>query len=94
MARTPGPWRIEDAEDAYGYFTISRANGAEYSTEQVATVYELEDANLIVALPLLLAVVEQVAAHFAYTDAPLGVAARAALARINDLTSPSLRNSG
>jgi len=45
------------------------------------TVLSDADASLIAAAPDLLAVVEAVAKYFADTDAPLGIQARAAIAK-------------
>jgi hypothetical protein len=54
VERTPGPWRIEDAPDAYGGLSISGDNGSEYSDNVIATVYAEANARLIAAAPDLL----------------------------------------
>ena len=46
------------------------------------------NARLISAAPDLYAVAERIAEHFAYTDAPLGIAARAALAKARGEVQP------
>jgi hypothetical protein len=76
---TPGPWKAVEratavrASDPTIEFTCAIGEDA---VSMLAF-----DAYLIAAAPDLLQVAELVAAHFADTDAPLGAAARAAIAK-------------
>ncbi len=77
----PGPWVVEPITENVGYrYSVGCKHGW-----WVAAIANHEDAEanarLIAAAPELLEVVKAVAAHFADTDAPLFVAARAAVAK-------------
>ena len=85
---TPGPW------EARGYWSNPNTDTLVWDKEaaichvfprsEMGTLNEetrTANARLIAAAPYLLAVVEAVAKYFADTDAPLGIQARAAIAR-------------
>lgn len=78
--RTEGPWRL--SHEADGTYIRSASGGLIARMESGSQ--PMRDANgvVIAAAPDLLAVVERCAAHFEGTDAPLGIAARAALSRV------------
>ena len=76
---TPGPWVIGAEGEIYGPDVSGTMQYREIIPAD--TVLSDADASLIAAAPDLLAVVEAVAKYFADTDAPLGIQARAAIAR-------------
>lgn len=94
-AHTPGPWildgeeRVERTGALVGvYVAQRRADGMPdgricecFGNCLVTTDDELRaNARLIVVAPALLDIARRVAEHFADTDAPLGIAARTAIA--------------
>lgn len=85
---TPGPWhkfRLKNPTGGEPAFRID-ADGptlflhVEACSDGYCIGQNEANANLIAAAPALYGVAEAVAAHFADTDSPLGIAARAALA--------------
>jgi len=95
---TPGPWKIghADAASTGPHTYIERTYNGDGVTEIAGTytIAEVADqaflpegtqeanARLIAKAPALVELARRVAAHFADTDAPLGMAARALLAEI------------
>jgi len=93
---TPGPWRAEwiRPDKAKGHTfdptcsTLGESPG--YGVVRLADIPDPLDeeaeanARLIATAPALAALARRVAAHFAGTDAPLGLAAAALLAEIDD----------
>ena len=91
---TPGPWTIGNGDDLQeGHVSIDALDHG--ALAQV--VWKMIDddhsprceanARLIAAAPELLEIAKQCAAHFVDTDAPLGSAARAAIAKATGETS-------
>ena len=86
---TPGPWKIDSGAKSPGIMIAAGSiiHGGGYM--QVATVHKgwpggsvaQANARLIAAAPDAIAVCERVAAFFEGSDAPLGEAARAAIAK-------------
>ena len=77
LSYTAGPWVIQGARASDTTWAVGRKGSG-----SVAFVRSMENATLIAAAPDLYALAEQVAAHFADTDAPLGELARALLAKV------------
>jgi hypothetical protein len=81
---TPGPWKWQTYGELLGK-DASRVLYACHSDLDGSSV-EFEnnsDASLIAAAPELYEIAKRTAAHFEDTDAPLGIAARAALAKVD-----------
>ena len=82
---TKGPWRISDYRHInadVGQRYIDAHDGIVCETYRGRAIDEtVANATLIAVSPELYALAEKVAVHFADTDAPLGIEARAALAK-------------
>jgi hypothetical protein len=78
---TPGPWRLDDI----GGDDYNAIAGGEDGSIIASTWGGTHPANarLIAAAPELYEIAKRTAAHFEDTDAPLGIAARAALAKVD-----------
>lgn len=71
---------VSDNEDAAEEM-LGEDEAKECSVEQRAALAMLADVRELIESESLLAIAEEVAEHFAGTDAPLGIAARAAIAK-------------
>ena len=92
---TPGPWKYGGPVKLASFqmhpsvgdplWEVGPVRGfatpSPMAMDGIAAVRHKADARLIAAAPDLYAIVERVAAHFENTDAPLGIDARAALAK-------------
>ena len=89
---TPGPWKVQLLSEAHrGYSSWQtyavRSEPANVCLAVIGDIdrYESEripaNARLIAAAPDLLEIARRTAEYFADTDAPLGIAARAAIAK-------------
>lgn len=76
---TPGPWTYAGTGGHIG--SPDRLRVADVNSLEIDSDTRQANARLIAAAPDLLALAEAVAAHFGGTDAPLGAAARAAIAK-------------
>lgn len=91
VTHSAGPWSLSDVRE-FGAPKIeawtTESNGHRWR-KRICTLHDNNmdegepeaNAALIAAAPELLAIAKRIAEHFAYTDAPLGVAAREAIAK-------------
>jgi hypothetical protein len=82
---TPGPWHTEVGGHANRVWTANMepvVNLCSFGTSPPDIDPTAQaNASLIAAAPDLLAIAQRVAEHFRDTDAPLGIVARAAIAK-------------
>lgn len=83
---TPGPWEYVGIGDG-GWAIRDRRHHATIAVLPANILPDspserLYNTRLIAEVPALLALAERIAAHFADTDAPLGIDARAIIARV------------
>jgi hypothetical protein len=91
-SHTPGPWRADDfglivwgpdnfhVADIRGWGRLTGESAMRLPAAEAQAIQEA-NAHLIAAAPDLLELAKRVAAHFENTDAPLGAAARALIAK-------------